>query len=229
MAAAATSPQGFFITGTDTNCGKTLITLGLMHRLKQQGLRVLGMKPVAAGAEQSPEGLRNADALGIQQEASLGVAYELVNPYCYSQPIAPHLAAQGQGESIEIEKILGSYSELATLADMVVVEGAGGWRVPLTDLGLALSDLAVQLQLPVVLVVGMRLGCLNHAILSAESIERSGLALVGWVANRVDPDMAEYEGNLRTLKQWLNAPCLGEVPFLSDAAPQKVSEFLSLP
>ncbi len=218
---------GLFITGTDTGCGKTEITLGLMHALQQRGERVLGMKPVASGAEPTREGLRNEDALRIQARCSLPTPYERVNPFAYELPIAPHLAAEAAGRPIALEAITAGYHGLAERADRVVVEGVGGWLVPL-DASSTVADMALRLGVPVILVVGLRLGCINHALLTAESIRHRGVELIGWVGNRVDPQMAASDGNLDTLRARLAAPCLGVVPWLARPSPEAVAECLDI-
>jgi dethiobiotin synthetase len=217
--------QGVFITGTDTGCGKTEITLGLMHRLQQAGLMVLGMKPVASGAERTAQGLRNADAQRIQQQSSLALHYEQVNPFAYAPPIAPHLAALEAERPIQLGPILSEYDRLTELADLVVVEGVGGWRVPLGP-RLSLPELVRAMDLPVILVVGLRLGCINHALLTAESIRHAGLELQGWIANQVDPDMSAREANIETLRSRLDAPCLAQVPFLAKPTAREVGSYL---
>jgi dethiobiotin synthetase len=204
------SSHGFFVTGTDTGCGKTEITLGLMRLLQDQGYQVLGFKPVAAGAEQSGEGLRNDDALRIQDAGSLAVPYELVNPYCFEQPIAPHLAAAEAGRLIRRDAIRNCFEALTELADVVIVEGAGGWRVPLSD-DLEVADLPALLRIPALLVVGLRLGCLNHTLLSADAILDKGCGFAGWIANRLDPKMLRPGDNLATLDERIPAPRLGAV------------------
>jgi dethiobiotin synthetase len=204
------SSKGLFITGTDTGCGKTEITLALMRLLQDRGYRVLGMKPVASGAEHSGEGLRNSDALRIQDAGSLAVPYGLINPYTFEPPVAPHIAAAQAGKSIHSTVISNCYQALAELADRVIVEGVGGWRVPLGE-DLEVADLPQLLDLPVVLVVGMRLGCLNHALLSAHSIAEKGCALAGWVANQLDSRMPCLDENLHILDQRIPAPRLGRI------------------
>jgi dethiobiotin synthetase len=218
---------GLFITGTDTGVGKTEVTLGLMAALQQGGLRVLGMKPVAAGCELTEEGPRNQDALRIQAQGSMRLAYSRINPYAFAPPIAPHIAAAQAGTEIQIELIQRAFDGLAAQADWVLVEGAGGWRVPLGP-ALTLADLARVLGLPVVLVVGLRLGCLNHALLSAESIQAAGLQLAGWVGNRIDPAMAAAEENLATLRERLPVPCLGVIPWLLVPTPAQVADQLNV-
>ena len=216
---------GVFVTGTDTECGKTEVSLGLMRLLQQCGLSVLGMKPVASGAEPTPEGLRNRDALLLWRQGSFEVPYDQVNPWVFEAPIAPHLAAERQGVAIELEIVRAAWNGLAGLADRVLVEGVGGWRVPL-GAGWSVSDLPRELGLPVVLVVGLRLGCINHALLSAESILGSGVPLAGWVANCVDPAMLAPEENLACLRRLMPAPLLGRVPYLPVPTPESVAAAL---
>ena len=218
---------GYFITGTDTDCGKTEITLGVIRRLQQQGLRVAGMKPVAAGAEESAEGARNGDALRIAAAASVPAAYSDINPYLFAPPIAPHIAAQQAGVAICFDTIAQAYGRLAAPVDRVVVEGAGGWQVPLGEEG-SIGDLARHLRLPVLLVVGLKLGCLNHALLSVESIEANDCRLAGWVANTLDPAMAQQSANIATLQRMIGAPLLGVVPHLSLPGAEHVAEHLVL-
>lgn len=219
--------SGFFITGTDTGVGKTLISCALLHALREQGISAVGMKPVASGSEQLPEGLRNADALQLQTASSVQLPYAIVNPYAFAPAIAPHLAAQLAGMPIEIERIAAAYRECAAQTQAVIVEGAGGWRLPLGD-GRFLSDFAEQQQLDVVLVVGLRLGCLNHARLTAEVIERGPCKLVGWVGNQVEPGMALLAENVATLDALLAAPCLGIVPHLPAADARQATAALNV-
>lgn len=219
--------QGYFITGTDTECGKTEITLGLMHLLQSQGESVSGMKPVASGALATKYGLRNGDAQRILQQASKPVPYDLVNPFAFEPPIAPHLAAAMAEQKISFEPVLECYERLSSLTDRVIVEGVGGWRVPLSEDG-DLSDLALALGLPVILVVGMKLGCINHALLTVESILGKGLTLAGWVANIVDPDMLEQDANLTTLRESIHAPCIGVVSHMQPVDTTAVAGCLKL-
>jgi len=205
--------SGLFITGTDTGVGKSWVAAGMMAALQQQGRQVVGMKPVASGAVMTAAGLRNEDALLLQQQGSLPIDYALINPYTFAAPIAPHLAAAALGEEILLAPILASYQQLAAQAEMVVVEGVGGWRVPLSE-AMDVAQLAQALQLPVVLVVGMRLGCINQALLTADAIIASGVAFAGWVATTLEPAMALFEGNVATLQQRLPVPLLGVVPHL---------------
>ncbi|HEB96378.1 MAG TPA: dethiobiotin synthase, partial [Sedimenticola thiotaurini] len=193
--------QGYFVTGTDTGCGKTEITLGLMARFRAAGERVVGMKPVASGAERRAAGLRNDDALRIQAAATAPPPpYELVNPCAFEPPIAPHLAALEAEREIALEPLVTAFRRLSAGADRVLVEGVGGWKVPLNDCD-TVADLARALGLPVILVVGLRLGCINHALLSAESIRAAGCVLAGWVANQVEPGMLRLEENIATLER----------------------------
>lgn len=212
---------GYFITGTDTEVGKTLVSVALLHRLMKQGLRVAGMKPVAAGCEETAEGLRNEDALALQAASSIALAYETVNPYAFAPAIAPHLAAEDAGLTIEIERILAVYHDIASQVDQVVVEGAGGWRVPLND-DQDMSDLAVALGLPVVLVVDIRLGCINHALLSAQAIAVRGLPLAGWVANHAHGDYERGADNIASIGARIGTPLLAVIPYHIDIKTEQV-------
>lgn len=219
--------DGLFITGTDTGCGKTEVTLGLMWALQQGGERVLGMKPVASGAVETAEGLRNEDAQRLQAQGSSALRYEWVNPFAYAAPIAPHLAAMGAGRAIDLGRVAEAFTRIGEGADRVLVEGIGGWQAPLSA-DTTVADLALRLELPVILVVGLRLGCLNHALLSAASIRQSGARLLGWVANQVEPEMGALEGNLETLRGRLGLPCFGVVPCLRQPSPEAVGEYLDV-
>lgn len=218
----------FFVTGTDTEVGKTTIAAGLLHVARLAGLSTAAAKPVASGCEMTVDGLRNSDALALHGECTLPMRYEEVNPFAFEPAIAPHLAAREAGVDLTVARLVDPVRHMLALqADFSLVEGAGGWRVPLAGRE-TLSELAVQLGLPVILVVGVRLGCINHALLSAEAIERDGLQLAGWVANIVDPSTSRLEENLATLAERLAAPCLGRVPRLSAASPRDVSPYLDL-
>lgn len=220
--------QGLLITGTDTGCGKTEISLALMQLYQARGECVLGMKPVASGAERTADGLRNADALRLQAQGSRALPYGQVNPYAFAPPIAPHLAAQQAGVVVELQRIQAGYAALAGQSDRVIVEGVGGWRVPL-NAHESVSDLALRLGLPVVLVVGLRLGCINHALLSVESIQASGAELAGWVANQVERDMRCLDENVEALRRRIDAPCLGVVPFMVPPSVEAVAGLLRWP
>lgn len=202
---------GCFVTGTDTGVGKTLVSAGLLRALAAHHPRVVGMKPVAAGVVPWGDDWASEDAIALRSASTLAVAPELDNPVLLLDPLSPHIAAARAGVQIDLNAIVRSYHALAAQADAVVVEGAGGFHVPLTDTQTG-ADLAQTLALPVVLVVGLRLGCLNHALLTAEAIHTRGLTLAGWVANRVDPDMEAVEDNIAYLRARLGAPLLADVP-----------------
>ena len=202
----------YFVTGTDTGVGKTLVSCALLQALARRHPRVVGMKPVAAGLVQTPDGWDSEDAIALRSASTLAVPPALDNPVLLPDPLSPHIAAARAGVEIDIAAIVASYQALAAQADAVVVEGAGGFLVPLTDT-LTGADLAQALALPVVLVVGLRLGCLNHALLTAEAIRARGLTLAGWVANRIDPEMGAADENIAYLRARLNAPLLAEVPY----------------
>lgn len=218
--------RGLFITGTDTGVGKTWITAGLLAALRAQGLRACGMKPIATGCMATPHGLRNEDALRLQGEsASPASPYELINRYAFAPAASPHLAAQMTGEHIDTALIRADLRQLAGQSDYVLVEGVGGWHTPINE-DETIADLARVLDLPVVLVVGIRLGCINHALLSSDAIEESGIALAGWIANVVSPDMALIEGNIDTLRGHIAAPLLGTVPSLPAFDAERIGGFL---
>ncbi|MDP3815499.1 dethiobiotin synthase [Pseudomonas sp.] len=220
--------QAFFVTGTDTDIGKTTIAAGLLHAARMAGLSTAAAKPVASGCQQTPEGLRNEDALALLGECSLALRYEEVNPLAFAPAIAPHLAAREAGVLLDVAALQGPVQAiLDKRADLCLVEGVGGWRVPLAGQA-SLSDLAIALDLPVILVVGVRLGCINQAVLTAEAIVRDGLVLAGWVANLVDPQTSRLQDNLATLAERLPAPCLGYVPRLAAATPAAVASHLNL-
>ncbi|HGM5580076.1 TPA: dethiobiotin synthase [Pseudomonas putida] len=220
--------QAYFIAGTDTDVGKTTIAAGLLRAARNLGRSTLAAKPVASGCTVSAKGLRNSDALALIDESSIKLPYEQVNPCAFEPAIAPHVAAREAGVALRVPNLRDAMNEvLAHKADFTLIEGAGGWRVPLSDHA-NLSDLAVALKLPVILVVGVRLGCINHALLSAEAIARDGLQLAGWVANIVDPRTSRLEENLASLAERLPAPCLGRVPWLKSAGAEVVAEYLDL-
>jgi dethiobiotin synthetase len=215
-----TSHQSFavrrlFVTGTDTGAGKTLVACALLRAFAASGLRAVGMKPVATGCRPDAPDHANEDVAALVCASNVSAPVDLVNPYCYEPAIAPHLAARQAGSTISLARIHASYLSLASLSDCVVVEGAGGLLVPLGERE-DWADVASLLGLSVILVVGMRLGCLNHALLTAEAIRGRGLAFGGWVANRIDPAMACFAENLETLRAKLPAPLIGVVPFAPD-------------
>ena len=218
----------YFITGTDTDVGKTTVAAGLLFAAREAGLTTAAGKPVASGCEQTPKGLRNADALALMAECSLPLTYNEVNPVAFEPAIAPHIAAREVGVTLTVESLLPPMQAiLAKQAQFTLIEGAGGWRVPLSGQD-SLSGLAQVLDLPVILIVGVRLGCISHALLTAEAIARDGLQLAGWVANIIGPKTSRLEENLATLAERLPAPCLGRVPRLKSATAQAVAEHLQL-
>jgi len=214
--------MNYFVTGTDTSVGKTLISCALLHGFAARGHRVIGMKPVAAGCADGDE---NEDVVQLRAASNIAAAGNEINPYCFSEAVAPHLAAQNIHVSIDLSRIVKSFFSLSLQADIVIVEGAGGLRVTLNAVEDS-ADLAVQLDLPVILVVGMRLGCLNHALLTAEAIAARGLVLAGWVANIVDAEMSLPDENIAALQQRIAAPLLGVVPRLAQPDAHVVSEWL---
>lgn len=209
---------GYFVTGTDTGVGKTRLAAALLRHFAGQGLRAAGMKPVASGCEERDGRLINEDVLALRAASNVDAPPDLINPYAFAPPIAPHIAARQAGTHIELAHIAARFDVLSGMADVVVVEGAGGLLVPLNDTE-TMADLAAHLGLPLILVVGMRLGCINHALLTAEAILRRGLSLLGWVANRIDPHMASFDANLSSLEQRIPSPLLAIMPHLS--APEK--------
>jgi dethiobiotin synthetase len=208
--------RGFFVTGTGTGIGKTLASCTLLHALRARGLRAVGMKPLASGCESMPDGLRNEDALALQAASDPRPCYDDVNPYALPLPLAPELAARDAGIEVALAPILAAHARLAAQADVVVVEGVGGWAAPLSAT-LDQADLVRALDLPVVLVVGLRLGCLNHAYLSARAIQADGCRLAGWIGTGIDPEMERIDDNRILLAARLPAPCLGWLPW--QAAP----------
>ncbi|MDI4632826.1 dethiobiotin synthase [Pelomonas sp. V22] len=219
--------KGFFVTGTDTEIGKTCITAGLTAALQNAGLRVAPIKSLAAGQEQDESGRWvNEDVQQLHAAQTLGLSLDEVGPLQFRTPCAPHIAARIDGGAIDREALLQKIRSTAAKADLALVEGVGGFRVPLTD-HWDTADLAVDLQLPVILVVGLRLGCINHALLTAEAIRSRGLRLVGWVANTADPDMPHVADNLIALQAGLAVPCLGQVPRLASPEPAAVAAHLT--
>ncbi|BEU95769.1 dethiobiotin synthase [Acidovorax sp. DW039] len=213
-----------FVVGTDTGVGKTHASCALLQALARHHRRVVGMKPVAAGVVPWGEGWASEDSIALRAASTIAVPPELDTPMLLPDPLSPHIAAERAGVSINIATIVHAYEALSAQADAVVVEGAGGFHVPLslTETG---ADLAVALKLPMVLVVGLRLGCLNHALLTAEAISARGLTLAGWVANRVDPDMLAPDENMAWLQQRLGAPLLAEIPWGEHSAHDLAAHF----
>lgn len=217
--------SGVFVAGTDTGVGKTLAACVLLHALRRRHARVVGMKPVAAGAVRVGNDWTSDDAMALRAASSIAVPCELDNPVLLPEPMSPHLAAQRAGVPIEIDRIVASYGQLAERADAVVVEGAGGFLVPLSARETG-ADLAQALGLPVVLVVGLRLGCLNHALLTAEAIRARGLRLAGWICNRIDVHMLQPEDNIAYLRAHLAVPLLADIGFSAKPDPRAVSVHL---
>ncbi|MDR1162479.1 MAG: dethiobiotin synthase [Candidatus Accumulibacter sp.] len=220
---AKQAKSAWFIAGTDTEIGKTFSATTLLYALKNAGVQAVGMKPVAAGTDSDG---KNDDVESLAAASGIAVPRALLNPCLFHPAIAPHIAADEAGRPIEIEKIVAAFNALREIADAVVVEGVGGFRVPLGT-KIDARDLAQALGVPVILVVGMRLGCISHALLTVESIAAADLTLAGWIANRIDPDMPRFEENLDALKARIDAPLLGVLPALS--TPQAAAAFLRIP
>lgn len=226
---SAQKTGGFFITGTDTDCGKTHVSSALIAHLAHKGKRVAGLKPIASGFELSGGKWRNHDIDSITQASSVKLPEKLVNRYAYNDPIAPHIAADAAGDLIEVEKIVSDVERAQEVADIVVVEGVGGWLVPLDLLrSSSIESLAIAIDLPVILVVGLRLGCLNHALLSVQAIKSSSVKFAGWVANHIDPSFQNAAQNIATLKQAISEPLLFEVEYCNDSRSPAVLKNLNL-
>ena len=217
-----------YVTGTDTGIGKTLASSALLHAVRSHGLRAIGMKPVASGCVQVDGQWRNADALALLAASDPRPVYADLNPYALPLPLAPELAAADAGIDIALQGLLDAHARLAAQADALVVEGVGGWAAPLSST-LMQADLVQALRLPVVLVVGMRLGCLNHALLSARAIVADGAHLAGWIASCVDPQMERLDNNLQMLRERLPAPCWGVLPHAREPDPGAMAAFLRIP
>lgn len=206
----------YLVVGTDTNVGKTYIATALVQHFVQVGLQTVGMKPIASGCtiNQTDE-LSNEDAVALSLASNVNAPLHLTNPYRFAPAIAPHLAAKQTGVVMDLEVITQAYQQLSTLAEVVIVEGAGGFFVPINATE-TLADLAVKLNIPLILVVGMRLGCINHALLTVEAIQSRGLKLAGWVANEIDSNMSMFAENVSSLQQRISAPCLSVVRWQTD-------------
>ena len=222
------SNQGFFITGTDTDVGKTVIALGVIENLKGKGLRVTGFKPVSAGCTQTDDGLVNEDALRLQQASSVKFPYGTINPYAFEPAMAPHIAAEQTGIQIQINKINDAYKHIALKNDFVITEGAGGWLVPIND-SETMADVALSLGLPILLVVGIRLGCLNHALMSVDCIKSSGCKLAGWIANQLTNDTDINSRNIKTLNEKIDAPLLATIPYQNNIEIHSIADKLRVP
>ncbi|MBX9904526.1 MAG: dethiobiotin synthase [Burkholderiales bacterium] len=227
MAARPDLARGLFVAGTDTGVGKTLVACALLRGFAARGLRVVAMKPVAAGAVRRRGVWHNDDVAQLRAAANVDMPQAVINPYCFAPAIAPHIAAQASGVKIRMAVIAKNYARLGRNADLVVVEGAGGLLVPLGGTFSA-ADIPSRLNLPVVLVVGLRLGCLNHALLSVEALQARGVYLAGWIANRIDPAMARAAENLQALRVRIKAPLLGTVRHAQNPQPARVARLLDI-
>ncbi|WP_017916249.1 dethiobiotin synthase [Xanthomonas sp. SHU 308] len=212
----------FYVTGTDTGIGKTIASTALLHALRARGQRAVGMKPVASGCTREADGWRNEDALALQEASTPRPRYDDLNPYALPLPLAPELAAADAGVQLELAPIAAAFDRLRAQADVVVVEGVGGWAAPLSAT-LDQADLARALRLPVVLVVGLRLGCLNHARLSAAAIAADGLQCIGWIGNEIDPAMERIDDNMAMLRARLPMPCWGRLPYRPQPQAEKLA------
>ncbi|PIE40629.1 MAG: dethiobiotin synthase [Gammaproteobacteria bacterium] len=220
--------KNYFVTGTDTEVGKTFCSVALLQAANAKGLRTLGLKPVAAGSETTSDGERNEDALALMEVMTTVLPYEQVNPAVFKTPASPHISAALENKSVSISRLAGfCRGAMMSSYDFGLIEGAGGWRVPVNNREY-LSQLPVALNLPVILVVGMRLGCINHALLSAEAIRADGLQIAGWIANSIDPDMGFLQENIQTLKGALQAPCIAEIPYSAGMAPAELSDAIKI-
>jgi len=215
------TPKGIFITGTDTGVGKTVVACALVRGLTSLGLKVAVMKPVASGSVQTAQGLRNADALALALASNVPLTYEEMNPYCFEVPVSPHIAAKDAGINVDTDAIRRLFVAIGHSADWVVVEGAGGWFAPISERQ-TMADLAWALGIPALIVVGVKLGCLNHAQLTQLAIEARGVSFAGWIANQAGPSMARAEENLATLERLIGEPALACVPYSPREAPSLV-------
>ena len=205
--------KGFFIAGTDTGIGKTFVSCALLKAFADKGECVGAMKPIAAGCEKTPDGWQNDDALQLMQHTNIELSYQLINPVALPPPIAPHIAIEQAGESVTIAQLTKHFEQIKNRADYFIVEGAGGWLVPLNK-NESMADIPKAFGLDVILVVGIRLGCINHALLTVDAIQQSGNQLAGWVANIIDPEMLMTDENIAALKNRIRAPLLGTLPYM---------------
>ncbi|MEO3989443.1 dethiobiotin synthase [Pseudocitrobacter cyperus] len=220
--------ERYFVTGTDTEVGKTVASSALLQAAGALGRQAAGYKPVASGSEMTPEGLRNSDALALQRNSVIPLGYAQVNPYTFAEPTSPHIISEVEQRPIEADVLSAGLRELEKQADWVLVEGAGGWYTPLSP-HLTFADWVVREQLPVILVVGMKLGCINHALLTVQAIEQAGLRLAGWIANDVQQPGKRHQPYLATLQRMIHAPMLGEIPWLGEAwSEQGLGDYLDL-
>jgi len=220
--------ERYFVTGTDTEVGKTVASTALLQAARALGRNTAGYKPVASGSEMTAEGLRNSDALALQHNSSVALSYQAVNPYTFAEPTSPHIISADEQRPIEFSVLSAGLRALESQADWVLVEGAGGWFTPLSE-AQTFADWAIAERLPVILVVGVKLGCINHAMLTAQAIRQAGLHFAGWVANVVVAPGKRHEEYMATLKRVLPAPLLGEIPWLGDEADTaEIGRYLSL-
>lgn len=217
----------FFITGTDTDIGKTLATCALLQAIRQRGDSALGYKPVASGCEHTLYGLRNSDALALRAHSSLQLSYQQVNPLAFSEPTSPHIASREEGRLITLPHLSAGLRQLEPLADWILVEGAGGWYTPLAA-DLSFAEWVQAEALPVIMVVGIKLGCINHALLTARAIAAAGLPLAGWIANHPARHSHRPEEYLQTLQQQLPAPMIGRIPWQAEGLSAGLAEFIDL-
>ncbi|URQ61929.1 dethiobiotin synthase [Pantoea alhagi] len=218
----------WFLTGTDTEVGKTVASSALLQAANRAGFRTAGYKPVASGSEMTPEGIRNGDALALQRNSSVPLSYEEVNPLVFMEPTSPHIVSADTGQPIEFARLSAGLQTLREKAEWVLVEGAGGWYTPLSEQQ-TYADWVREEQLPVILVVGIKLGCINHAMLSAEAILNAGLPLAGWIANDIQPPGRRHQEYMATLQQRLPAPLLGEIPWLDQVDNAALGDYVRLP
>lgn len=220
--------ERYFVTGTDTEVGKTVASCALLQAANLRGLRSAGYKPVASGSEMTAQGLRNSDALALQQHSSLPLDYKTVNPYTFAEATSPHIVSASLGEPIDVAVMSGGLRTLEMQAEWLLVEGAGGWFTPLSET-FTYADWVIQEQLPVILVVGVKLGCINHAMLTAQAIRQAGLRLAGWIANDVVAPGARHREYMATLRRVMQAPLIGEIPWFAHAPEkEKTGHFLDL-
>jgi dethiobiotin synthetase len=220
--------ERYYVTGTDTEVGKTVASTALLQAARLQGRRTAGYKPVASGSEMTTDGLRNSDALALQHNSAVPLSYDAVNPYTFAEPTSPHIVSADEQRPIEASVLSSGLRALEAQADWVLVEGAGGWFTPLSPT-LTLADWVKMEQLPVILVVGVKLGCINHAVLTAQAVQQAGLKLAGWIANDVTPPGRRHAEYLSTLQRMIPAPMMGEIPWLGDdITNQPLGQYLDL-
>ncbi|WP_162046636.1 dethiobiotin synthase [Vibrio taketomensis] len=219
--------DAFFIAGTDTDVGKTVASKAILNALAEKGLKTIGYKPVAAGSDETEQGLRNSDALYLQNAATVDVDYDDVNPYALALPASPHIAAKRENIVIDYDVLSEKLAQHKQNSDIVLVEGAGGWRVPVSDED-CLSSWVQREQLPVVLVVGIKLGCLSHALLTLDAIKADGLELAGWVANRINPGTENYAEIIEMLEQKIAAPKIGEIPYVPSVKRKDLAKYIDV-